>query len=65
MQDKANDLEDRLVDFAVRIIGVVEALPDTKAEITLPGSWFDREPHRHQTTAKPKARNRGTISFTR
>ena len=31
MQDKANDLEDRLVDFAVRIIGVVEALPDTKA----------------------------------
>ena len=31
MKDKANDLEDRLVDFAVRIIGVVEALPDTKA----------------------------------
>ena len=31
MQDKANDLEDRLVDFAVRIIGVVEVLPDTKA----------------------------------
>ena len=31
VKDKANDLEDRLVDFAVRIIGVVEALPDTKA----------------------------------
>ncbi|MDZ4290085.1 MAG: four helix bundle protein [Prosthecobacter sp.] len=31
MKDKANDLEDRLVDFAGRIIGVVEALPDTKA----------------------------------
>ncbi len=25
------DLQDRLVDFAVRIINVVEALPDTKA----------------------------------
>jgi len=31
MNDKAFDLEDRLVDFAVRIIGVVEAPPDTKA----------------------------------
>ncbi len=31
MNDKAFDLEDRLVDFAVRVIGVVEALPDTKA----------------------------------
>ena len=31
---KANrneNLEDRLVDFAVRVVGVVEALPDTKA----------------------------------
>ena len=31
MTGKALDLEDRLVDFAVRVIGVVEALPDTKA----------------------------------
>ena len=31
MQDKAINLEDRLVEFAVRVIGVVEALPDTKA----------------------------------
>ena len=31
MKDKANDLEERLVDFAVRIITVVEALPDSKA----------------------------------
>ena len=31
MKDQANDLEERLVDFAVRVIGVVEALPDTKA----------------------------------
>ena len=31
MKDQANALEDRLVDFAVRIITVVEALPDSKA----------------------------------
>ena len=31
MNDRAFDLEDRLVDFAVRVISVVEALPDTKA----------------------------------
>ena len=29
--DKPADLEDRLVDFAVRIIHVVEALPSSKA----------------------------------
>ena len=28
---KPPDLEDRLVDFAVRVVNVVEALPDSKA----------------------------------
>ena len=31
MNPKAIGLEDRLVDFAIRVISVVEALPDTKA----------------------------------
>ena len=31
MDKQANQLEDRLIDFAVRIISVVEALPDSKA----------------------------------
>ena len=31
MNDKAFDLEDRLIDFAVQIIEVVEQLPDTRA----------------------------------
>ena len=31
MNDKAFNIEDRLVDFAVRVIGVVEALPNSKA----------------------------------
>ena len=30
MNDKANQLEERLVDFAVLILGVVESLPDTR-----------------------------------
>ena len=29
--DKPAELEDRLIDFAVRIINVVEALPNSKA----------------------------------
>ena len=28
--DNPRDLEDRLIDFAVRIINVIEALPNTK-----------------------------------
>jgi hypothetical protein len=31
MKKRALELEDRLVDFAVRIITIVEALPETKA----------------------------------
>ncbi len=31
VDDTRFDLQDRLVDFAVRVINVVEALPDTKA----------------------------------
>ncbi|MBL9117766.1 MAG: four helix bundle protein [Verrucomicrobiaceae bacterium] len=31
MDERANQLEDRLIHFAVRVIGVVEALPDSKA----------------------------------
>lgn len=31
MDERANQLEGRLIDFAVRVIAVVEALPDTKA----------------------------------
>jgi len=31
MNQKASELEERLIDFAVRVIGVVEALPNSKA----------------------------------
>lgn len=31
MDEQANQLEDRLIEFAVRIIAVVEAMPESKA----------------------------------
>lgn len=31
MAERTLDLEDRLVDFSSRIVGVVEALPNTRA----------------------------------
>ena len=31
MKERAQELENRLIDFAVRVIAVVEAMPDSKA----------------------------------
>ncbi len=45
---KANDLEERLVDFAVRIVNVVEALPDSKA-----GNHIARQLVRSGTSPAP------------
>ena len=42
------DLEDRLVDFAVRVINVVEALPTTKAGTTLLNNWSALEHRLHR-----------------
>ena len=55
--DKPTDLEDRLVDFAVRIINVVEALPTSKAGIHMASrsSYFtnQRSPiANHQSTER-------------
>ncbi len=41
--DKSADLEDRLVDFAVRIINVVEALPRVSCYFTNHQSSIERE----------------------
>ena len=65
MNDKAAGLEDRLVDFAVRVINVVEALPDCKLESTLPDSWFDRALRPLRITAKLKVPSLEMTSFTR
>ena len=45
---KARDLEDRLIDFAVRVVNVVEALPDTKA-----GNHIARQLVRSGTSPAP------------
>ena len=45
---KPVDLEDRLVDFAVRVVNVVEALPDLKA-----GNHIARQLVRTGTSAAP------------
>ena len=45
---KAVDLEDRLVDFAVRVVNVVEALPDSKA-----GNHIARQLVRSGTSPAP------------
>jgi len=39
MNDKKYDLEDRLIDFAVKIINLVESLPNTKSANHL-GGWL-------------------------
>ena len=45
---KPIDLEDRLIDFAVRVVNVVEALPDTKA-----GNHIARQLVRSGTSPAP------------
>jgi four helix bundle protein len=45
---KARDLENRLIDFAVTIVGVVEALPDPKA-----GNHFGSQLIRSGTSPAP------------
>ena len=38
IEDKNYDLEERLIDFAVRIIRMAESLPKTRWAIILPGN---------------------------
>ena len=55
---KANELEDRLIDFAVRIIKVADALPDTPA-----GKHVSRQLLRSGTSPAPNyAEARGAES---
>ena len=64
--DNPRDLEDRLIDFAVRIINVIDALPNTKVGNHI-GARNCCVPalRQHRTTAKLRARNLGKTLFTR
>jgi len=56
--DKANELEDRLIDFAVRIINVANAMPETTA-----GKHVSRQLLRSGTSPAPNyAEARGAES---
>ena len=58
---KPIDLEDRLIDFAVRVVNVVEALPDTKAGNHIARQLVRRARLPLRITAKLKARNHAGI----
>jgi hypothetical protein len=59
------ELDDRLIDFAVMVIGVVEALPNSKSGSHIAGQWYAPALHRHLITARLATRNREKTSFTR
>ena len=63
--DKPAELEDRLIDFAVRTINVVEALPSTKAGNHVAGNLFVLERLQRQTTVRRKVPNLEGISSTK
>ena len=65
IKEKAYDLEERLIDFAVRIIRMVESLPNSRVGNHFAGQLLLAAPLPRPTMVKPKARNRALISFTR
>ena len=62
---KARDLEDRLINFAVRITHVVEGLPDSSLGTMSVVNSCVLERRQRQITEKLKARSRDEISSTR
>ena len=64
--ERSRELENRLIDFAVRIINVIEALPNTKVGNHIGGQLLRSPvPRRHPTMAKLKARNLEKTSSTK
>jgi len=63
-QSKADELEERLIDFAVRIIKLTSGLPKTNAGKTSPDRFCDPEPRLRQTTVKQEAQRVQLILFT-
>jgi hypothetical protein len=61
---KGDDIEERLIDFAVRVIRVGEALPDSQAGRHIKGSYYAAIHHLHPTTVKQEAQKAARISFT-
>jgi hypothetical protein len=64
-QTKAIELEERLVDFAVRIVRLTAHLPKTPAGKLLPDKSSDPELLRRQIMVRPEERKVTPILFTR
>jgi hypothetical protein len=61
----ANELEDRLIEFAVRIIKLASALPNTPAGKHISGQILRCGTSPAPNYEKPGARKAGQILFTR
>ena len=61
----ADQLEERLVNFAVRIIKLSACLPGLRLANTLLAKFYGLAHHRHQTTGKQKELKVVPTSFTR
>ena len=64
-KERVYDLEERLLDFAVRIMTLVEKLPKTRIGNHWLDSYSVAEPRRRRTTPRQKARSRGAILSTK
>jgi hypothetical protein len=65
INEKAFDLEERLIELAVRVITVVEALPDTKAGRHIAGQLVRAGTAPQPTMGKHRAPNHGETSSTK
>jgi hypothetical protein len=61
---RADELEERLIDFAVRIIKLTPDCPRRLPGGTSPGRFCDPELPQRRTTAKPGARKARLTLFT-
>lgn len=58
------DLEDRLVESAVRVLNVVDALPKSAVGQHVAGQLLHLARHRHRTTARRRRPSLGRTLFT-
>ena len=62
-QTRADELEERLVNLAVRIVRLHLACPGLLRENTLLGKFCELAPRRHPITVKPEVQKATPISF--
>jgi hypothetical protein len=63
-QTRADELEERLINFGVRIVRLSSRLPELLQENTLLGRFSELEPLQRLITAKREVQKATPISFT-